>query len=442
VFAYYFRLSLRSFRRNLVLTGLMVLAIGVGIGASMTTLTIYRAMAADPIPGKSGQLFTPQIDNYGPVNLGPDSQSFQTPDRLPVNLTYIDAVALMRAHAAPRQAAMYATNVAVTPANPQQLPFRVPTRATYADFFPMFEVPFEYGAPWSSSDDESRSPLVVITRQLNDRLFGGANSVGRTLTVNGDGYRIVGVADTWKPTPRFYDLGNAFDYGGAEQLYLPFTRAIARQIQSNSLSCLKPVGSGWQTLLGSECIWTSLWVELPTAAAARAYRGFLRSYAQEQRNSGRFHWPARVALRNVPQWLAYRQIVPEDVSTLVLVSFAFLAVCLLNALGLMLAKFMARLGQVSVRRALGADQRAVLAQCIVESGTLGLTGAAAGLGFTLLGLSMARGLFGDATRVLTSLNGSDIAIAIAVSVFTTMLAGLYPSWRASQVQPAWQLKTQ
>jgi ABC-type lipoprotein release transport system permease subunit len=29
-----------------------------------------------------------------------------------------------------------------------------------------------------------------------------------------------------------------------------------------------------------------------------------------------------------------------------------------------------------------------------------------------------------------------------VSVGTTMLAGLYPSWRASQVQPAWQLKTQ
>jgi putative ABC transport system permease protein len=420
----------------------MVLAIGVGIGASMTTLTIYRAMAADPIPGKSTRLFTPQIDNYGPVNLGSDTKAFQTADRLPVNLTYIDAVAFMRAHAAPRQTAMYATNVAVTPADPKQLPFRAPARATYADFFAMFDVPFEYGAPWSAQDDEARVPLIVITRQLNDRLFGGANSVGRTVTVNANPYRVVGVMDSWNPEPRFYDLNNAFDTGGAEQIYLPFTLAVARQIQSNGLSCLKPVGSGWQALLGSECIWTSVWVELPTAASVRAYRSFLTNYGNAQRASGRFHWPTHVALRNVRQWLAYRQVVSQDVSTLVLVSFAFLAVCLLNALGLMLAKFMARLGQVSVRRALGADQRAILSQCIVESGTLGLTGAAVGLGFTLLGLGLARGLFGDASAVLTSLNGGDVAIAVAVSVGTTMLAGLYPSWRASQVQPAWQLKTQ
>ena len=83
-----------------------------------------------------------------------------------------------------------------------------------------------------------------------------------------------------------------------------------------------------------------------------------------------------------------------------------------------------------------------MAQCIVETGTLGLTGAAVGLGFTLLGLNMARGAFADATRVLTSLNGGDIAIAIGMSIFTTILAGLYPCWRASQIQPAWQLKTQ
>lgn len=439
---YYFRLSLRSFRRNVVLTALMVLAIGVGIGASMTTLTIFRAMATDPIPGKSNRLFTPQLDNYGPVDLGADAKRFQTSDALPINLTYTDAVALVRAHAAPRQAAMYATSVAVTPEDRRQLPFRAPARATDADFFPMFQVPFLYGAPWSNRDDDDRAPMAVISRSLNDRVFGGANSVGRILTLNGDAYRVVGVIDTWNPVPRFYDLNNAFDFGGSEQVFLPFTRAIAQHIQSNGLSCLKPVGSGWDTMLRSECIWTSVWVELPSAAAARAYHTFLLNYANSQRESGRFHWPTHVALRNVRQWLSYRQIVSEDVSTLVLVSFAFLVVCLLNALGLMLAKFMARLAQVSVRRALGADRRAILAQCIIEAGTLGLSGAAVGLGFTLLGLALARGLFGDASRVLTALNGGDIAIAIAVSVLATMLAGLYPSWRASQVQPAWQLKMQ
>ena len=66
MFNYYFGLALRSLRRNPVLTALMVVTIGVGIGASMTTLTVFRAMDADPMPHKSRQLFVPQIDNWGP----------------------------------------------------------------------------------------------------------------------------------------------------------------------------------------------------------------------------------------------------------------------------------------------------------------------------------------------------------------------------------------
>jgi hypothetical protein len=54
VFNYYFGLALRSLKRNVVLTVLMIAAIGVGIGASMTTLTLFRAMSDDPIPEKSG----------------------------------------------------------------------------------------------------------------------------------------------------------------------------------------------------------------------------------------------------------------------------------------------------------------------------------------------------------------------------------------------------
>ena len=57
MFTYYLTLALRSLRRNVVLTVLMIAAIGVGIGASMTTLTVFRAMAGDPIPRKSRQLF-------------------------------------------------------------------------------------------------------------------------------------------------------------------------------------------------------------------------------------------------------------------------------------------------------------------------------------------------------------------------------------------------
>lgn len=70
---YYLSLALRSPRRNPALTALMVIAIGVGIGASMATLTVFRAMAADPIADHATQLFVPQIDalGTGPAAAGP-----------------------------------------------------------------------------------------------------------------------------------------------------------------------------------------------------------------------------------------------------------------------------------------------------------------------------------------------------------------------------------
>ena len=47
---YYLNLALRSFRRNPVLTALMIAAIGAGIGTSMTTFTVFRANVGRPYP--------------------------------------------------------------------------------------------------------------------------------------------------------------------------------------------------------------------------------------------------------------------------------------------------------------------------------------------------------------------------------------------------------
>jgi putative ABC transport system permease protein len=437
--SYYLRLALRSLRRNLVLTVLMVLAIGIGIGASTTMLTIFRAASGNPIPQKSDQLFVPQIDNFGPQPNAPP----QNQDLLPPDLTYIDATALMQAHRASRQAAMYATSLAIIPPGSGRTPIQVNARATYSDFFPMFSVPFEYGAPWSHAEDEAHASVVVLTRSLNERLFDGANSVGRSLTINHKLYRVIGVTQNWQPSPRFYDLGQN-TYSGADDMFLPFTRAIDEQMQtSENFNCdASGAGNDWNGTLHSNCVWIRFWAELPTARAVRSYRTFLHNYAAEARQEGRFNWPPRVALRNVMQWLTYSHVVPPAVSTLTSVSFAILAVCLLNATGLMLAKFMAYSGSLSVRRALGAERSAILAQCLVEAAMIGLVGALVGIGLTKLGLTSCRSVLPADFSVLTRLRASDVIIAVVVAIFVALIAGLYPTWRASQVHPALQLKTQ
>jgi putative ABC transport system permease protein len=439
MFNYYFRLALRSLKRNVVLTALMIAAIGVGIGASMTTLTVFRAMASDPIPQKSTQLFAPQIDNWGPQKHG---EVTGESDSLPEQISYTDAMGLMGAHAARRQTAMYASGLVLTPSNPELRPFQVRVRATYTDFFPMFDVPFRFGRPWNAADDEGHADVVVITRELNDKVFGGANSVGKTVNLDNHDYRVVGVVDRWDPIPRFYDL-NTDKYGKPEELFLPFTRAIDRRMMMwGNNNCSGDVGVGWDGHLHSECVWLQFWAELPTAADAARYRSFLNNYAAEQRRTGRFHWPPHTQLRDVREWLVYQHAVLYEVRILVLVSFSFLFVCLLNAMGLMLAKLLGRAGDIGVRRALGASRAAIFAQCLIEAAVIGLAGGLLGLALTALGLLGLRSLLSDEVNRLAHLSPIDIGIAVLLAVVSTTIAGLYPTWRAAHVQPAWQLKAQ
>jgi putative ABC transport system permease protein len=440
VFNYYLGLAVRSLKRNIVLTLLMIAAIGVGIGASMTTLTVFRAMDNDPIPQKSRQLFAVQIDNWGPNNKGVGTGDAE---HLQEQISYIDAVALMNARAARRQSAMYVTGAALTPSNPDLLPFPVQIRATYTDFFGMFDTPFLMGGPWSAADDNGHAGVVVISHELNDKIFGGANSIGKTVNLDNHEYRVVGVMGFWDPIPKFYDLNNDV-YGKSAEVYLPFTRAIDGQMPSwGNNNCGGNVGEpGWAGRLRSECIWLQFWAELPTAAEVEHFRSFLNSYASDQRRAGRFTWPPHTRIRDVREWLVYQHAVSDEARILVLVSFSFLLVCLLNAMGLMLAKIMGRAGDIGVRRALGASRRAIFGQCLIEAGVVGLAGGLLGLALTALGLMGLRSLVSaDVTR-LTHFSPSDISIAVVLAVAATTLAGLYPTWRAAQVQPAWQLKAQ
>jgi putative ABC transport system permease protein len=434
MFAYYLQLGLRSLRRNPVLTALMIMAIGFGVAASMTTWAVFRATAGNPIPEKSSALYIAQIDNYGP-----DGNDDGEP--LPW-LTYTDAMALMHARRAKRQTALYPVRSSVVPADIQHLPFQVRGYAAFADFFPMFDVPFIFGGAWSATDDEAHASVAVIGRELNDKLFAGANSVGRTIDLDGVEYRIVGVVGAWNARPRFFDIDIASGFGEVGQIYLPFNRALDLQRRSAGGNvCNRDVGSGWDSYLHSECVWISFWAELPTRADAEGYRRFLQGYAAEQQHSGRFGWAPNVRLRDVMQWLIYRHVVPKEAQISLLVAIGFLLICLVNTIGLLLAKFMRRAPEIGVRRALGASKRAIYAQFLIEAGTVGVAGGALGLVLTGLGMLFIDRIFDPAIARLAHLDASLVGLTIVVSVSSAVLASFYPTWRAAQVQPAWQLKS-
>src|ERR1700733_3045023 len=384
-------------------------------------------MSGDPIPQKSDQLFVPQIDVWGPATRPKGA----TDVRLPPAFTYRDAVAFMQAHAAKRQVAMYGTQLDVTPA--AGAPFSQQGRTTYRDFFDMFQVPFEAGATWTIKDEADRADVVVLGATLGSRLFPHGSAIGQTVNLEGRLYRVTGVLKPWSPLPRFYDVvsGNAFSQ--AEQFFIPFTTAIGHQIDGNNNSCASLPQSGWAGHLASECIWIQFWAELPDATAVRNYRQFLINYSAEQQRLGRFHWPPLVQLHNVRQWLDIMHIVPDEVRVNSLLSFGFLLVCLVNAVGLMLARFSARAGDYGIRRALGASRTAIFLQCLTAAAVGGGVGGVLGLALTALGLAANRaslGYLADIVGALLDLNLKVMTLTVALAIGATLCSGLYPTWRA------------
>ncbi|OOG36334.1 ABC transporter permease [Rhodanobacter sp. C05] len=433
MFAYYFDLGLRSLKRNPALTALMVMAIGVGVAASMITYSVFRAVSGNPIPDKSAQLFIPQIDGWGPQ---------QNRDGEPADaLNYIDAMALMRARRATRQTFLYGLSMSVLPGGNQSLPVAVNGYAVYGDFFPMFEVPFLYGSSWSAAEDDGHAAVVVLSEELNQKLFGGTNSVGREITLDGHDYRVAGVARHWDPKPRFFALFNGSGFQDPTDFYLPFTRALDVQVNPNGNSCRGHLSfSGWNDWLQSNCVWVTPWVELDSASDVAGYRHFLEGYAADQQRAGRFAWAPNVRLRNVTQWLDYQKIVPTESRISLIVSLGFFAICLINTIGLLLAKFLRRAGEIGVRRALGASRREIYEQYLIEAATVGLAGGVFGLLLTAVGISGVSLLFSPEIARLAHLDLSLVGLTLTVAVLATVAAAFYPAWRAAQVQPAWQLK--
>jgi len=431
---YYIELALRSLTRSRGLTMLMVLSIGFGVAASMTTFAVFRAVSGNPLPEKSTQLFTAQIDNLGP-------QSGKTKVDLPDALTYIDAMALMQAHQATRQTAIYPVGYTMIPDEVTRMPFGVKGYAAYADFFPMFNVPFRYGGGWSKVEDTRRANVIVISSQLNKKLFDDSNSVGRTLNLDGHVYRVSGVLGDWNPRPRFYDVNNSNGFTEAPQFFLPFTRAVDLQTDTaGGNNCPAPPPPGWEGWLHSPCVWVSFWAELPDAAAQQRYRQFLTGYANEQQRSGRFNWPANVRLHDVMQWLDHEHVVPPETRVSLLVAISFLLVCLVNTVGLLLAKIMRRSGEIGVRRALGASRGEIYGQFMVEAAIVGVAGGVLGLLLTVLGVFGVGLVFAPDIARMASINASLVGLTLLVAVAATVVAAFYPAWRAAHVQPAWQLK--
>ena len=319
------------------------------------------------------------------------------------------------------------------------------TRLCFSDFFAMFDPPFKYGSGWDRKADQGPEPVVVLGEEMNDYLFGGSNSVGKTVRIEEREFRVVGVLDTWRPAVKFYDpTQNAVQ--PPEQVFMPFNWLRPMQIRTsgNSDGWKSSPVPGFEGLFVSEQTWIQMWVELPDGGARQRYHDYLMAYISEQKKAGRFARPARAEVTPLMGWLKAQKVTPPELTAMMVVSLLFLAVCALNLMGLLLAKFLARAPEIGVRRALGASRRHVFLQHVVECELVGLVGGVLGVLIAVGGVAVVNGWAKSMINRtdLVQFDASMVLLAAGLSLAAGLVAGVYPAWRVCRMPPAIHLKLQ
>jgi putative ABC transport system permease protein len=435
---YNVKIAFNSLRRNPVLTGLLIGAIALGICVSTTFIALRHIFEKDPLRGKSEQLFNVRLDNWDPQR----AWNAEDPKSLPSQITYRDMRELMKSTIPTRQTASFRSRFFIHPDPKVGRPYAENIRLVFADFFPMFDVKFQYGGPWDKAADAKPEQVIVIGHETNQKLFAGANSVGRTVRMDDRNYKVVGVLAPWKPALLYYDLTQGGIGQQPEQIFLPFNFTPVLEVQSfgNSDGWKGFDGDGYAAFLSSETVWLQFWAELPTPEKEQAYRDFVNDYARDQKKIGRFQRPLHTEVTVLPELIKQQSALPPSIRSLSIVSVLFLVVCSLNLVGLLLGKFLARVPEVSVRRALGASRLQVFWQHVVECELVGLAGGVIGLALSIGMLKLISKVVpnGDVIRLDLEM----VAVSVFLSLIAGLIAGIYPAWRVCSVAPAMQLKLQ
>lgn len=437
MFGYYLDLALRRCRQNLSMVLLLVLTMAIGIASCMTAMTIFGALSGDPLPGISPHLYVATMDAR--EALDKDNPDYAKPDSW---LSLRDAKALVDAHRARSQVALAQSLTMLGGADGKRSEKAWGFMA-YGEPLGMLGVPLRHGRPWTAQELAERAPVVVIDSDLAQKLFGESNAVGRSVLVGGKPFRVVGVSAPWKPRTVFLDVqrNQGDPQGNNEEFFVPAEAALDAGVGPfTSGACGKsaPV-IGFQSAEVGKCRWMEVWLALDTPAAVVQGNGFLASYANAQRDAGRFVYPPQAKLYGARAWMVLHHVMPDDVRLNLMLAGAFLLLCMVNVAGLLAARFLRRQADVAIRRALGASKRTVFVQHLVETGLLGLLGGVLALPLTWFGLWIVRQqpvVYAEAARFSPGVFAGLLLFSLVVG----MVVGILPAWRICRLPPAMQIK--
>lgn len=424
---YNLTLAMQNFKRAPTLYLLIMLTLSIGVGVLCANLALVSSMASDPIPGKSDTLI------HISMNTWPDDQPPDEPMHI---LRYRDAMKIAESTIPIRSSVSYASGVYARDVESTSMKrFESSVTATTPGLFELADAPFAHGSAFA----KSRGMEVVIGYVLNQKIFAGKNSVGKTLELDGELLTVVGVLKPWVLRPMFYHVteGRAFDL--TDDIFVPLETAIDLGWSIHARSSSAVNYRGVEETRDRDVYYLQAWVELDDVNQRTEFQGYLDNYSQQLKDAGEHPLVIRNELHNVKEWLIAKKVVDQKVLAFTLASVLFLAVCIFNASSLLLSRFHAAKFEVGLRRAIGASNRHMLVQGLTESVVLGIItgGVALVLSWLFLKLSVQ---FLPRLANIAVLEPKLLFLGMLLALVTSIASALYPIYRANRYTISAELK--
>ena len=393
--------ALRSLRRSPGFSTVAILSLALGIGANTTVFTFVNAVLLQPLP-------YPESQRLVVLREQPEG-SQETVNVHPAN--FVEWRARARSFEALALVQTPPLNL-LSPTGAEQ----VARVQTTPDLFGVFGVAPILGRAFTDLDARPGADnVVVLGYGFWQRWFGGdPGVVGRPLPVPEGSLRIVGVA------PPGMRVGLM-----EPDAFTPLTIDPARpgSIGSRSFQCYGRLKRG------------------TTVDDARAEMSAIASVLAKEQELDK---GMGVFVSGLHEFLVKEG--RPALRLLMAVVAAVLLIACANLAALLLARGLARRGELALRASLGASRGRLIRQLVIESLVLAAFGGAAGLALAywatqaLVTLSAGALTVGRAEPV--RLDTTCLAFTILTSTLTALLFGLLPARQASRVQPQAALREQ
>jgi putative ABC transport system permease protein len=290
--------------------------------------------------------------------------------------------------------------------SPEQLPWGQVT----ADFFKLFGAQTTAGRTFTADEDRPNGgKVVVLSHGLWQRRFGGdPQLVGRTISLSGDSYTVVGVLSAaFSSTP----------FDPSPDVWTPFQMDPASTDQSNYFTAAARLKPGVTLAMANTQM----------QAAAEQFRKRFPNAIGPKQSFG-------------VQRLQERMVRNVRTSLLVLVgavSFVLLIACA-NVANLLLVRATSRKREMAIRAAMGAARGRIVRQLLTENVLLSLVGGALGLGVGMAGIRALLAVNpGNIPRIGQDGSGVTadwrvVAFTAAVALATGLVFGLFPALEVSR----------